>query len=284
MEKLMESLKVYLKEAANNPSILVKLIKVVIIIIITRILVSLVHKFIETTIQHKNSKNFTQSQRRVRTLGDMGKKVSKFVLYFFATMIILNEFNIDTNAILGAAGIGGLAVGFGAQSLVKDILSGFFILQEDSFVIGDHVKIGDFEGYVEDVGLRVTKVKGFGGDLHIIPNGEITIISNLSRDAVRALVVVSIAYEENVDKALRVLEELCIDLANKEPHIVEGPDVLGIDSLGDTGVNIRILTMTDPSHQWRIERDIRKKVKDRFDEEGIEIPYPRMVMLEGGKN
>src|SRR5690606_35032709 len=159
----------------------------------------------------------------------------KYVLYFIGTVIILDMFNINTSSILATAGIGGLAIGFGAQSLVKDVITGFFILFEDQFSVGDYVKIDSYEGIVEELGVRVTKLRDFSGELHIIPNGNINTVTNKARGAMRALVKVSIAYEEDIDRAIKILDGVCNRLKQSNKSIEEGPTILGVSDLGEYG-------------------------------------------------
>lgn len=176
--------------------------------------------------------------------------------------MVLDMFNIDTSSILATAGIGGLAIGFGAQSLVKDIITGFFILFEDQFSVGgDYVKIGEYEGIVEELGVRVTKIRAFsGGELHIIPNSNIQTVTNRARGGnMRALVVVTVAYEEDIEKVSRVLNEVCNEIRKSNESIVEGPNLIGLSNLGEYGMDFTIVARTKSMEQWGVEREIRKK-------------------------
>ncbi|NLZ52949.1 MAG: mechanosensitive ion channel family protein, partial [Thermoanaerobacteraceae bacterium] len=186
---------------------------------------------------------------------------------------------INTTSLLTAAGVGGLALGFGAQNLVKDVISGFFIIFEDQYNVGDYVEVAGVSGVVDEIGLRTTKVRDFGGQFHIIPNGEITLVTNYSRGVMRALVNINIAYEEDFDKVLKALEEVCHQVKKIRKDIVEGPSILGISNLGPTEVVVSILARTEPMQQWSVEREIRKAVLEKFAKEGIEKPYPRMVYI-----
>jgi len=180
---------------------------------------------------------------------------------------------------LATAGIGGLAIGIGAQSLVKDVVTGFFILFEGQFAVGDLVAIGDITGTVEEIGLRVTHIRGFKGDLNIIPNGTIDKVTNFSRGNSLAIVDISIDYEADVDKALKVLEKVSMDFSRDNPDIIEPPQVLGIMNLGEYDVNIRVIARTAGLKHWGVERELRKRIKHAFAKEGIEMPYPRRVVI-----
>jgi len=177
-------------------------------------------------------------------------------------------------SILAVAGIGSLAIGFGAQNLVKDVISGFFIIFEDQFGVGDYITINNFSGLVEEVGLRISKIRDFSGDLHIIPNGEIKTVTNHTRGSMRALVNVGIPYEEDVDRIINVLTQICEDIKKSRNDVIEGPTVLGITDFQDSQVLITIIAKTEPMKQWEVERDIRYRIKKVFDREKITFPYP----------
>ena len=188
-----------LKDSKGELNIFGKLLKIFVIFIIINIIISLIGKIVDRTLKDKKLTNIYTSSNRARTLGQILKKVIKYTLYFIWIMMSLEMFDVNTASVLATAGIGGLAIGFGAQSLVKDIITGFFILFEDQYSVGDHVKIDSYEGVVEELGLRITKVRAFSGELHIIPNGAILVVTNATRGAMRALVEISFSYEENVE-------------------------------------------------------------------------------------
>lgn len=177
----------------------------------------------------------------------------------------------------------GLAVGFGAQSLVKDILTGFFILFEDQFSVGDYIQTAGVSGVVEEVGLRVTKLRDFSGELHIIPNGTVDKVTNHNRGNMRAMVDISVAYEEDPDMVRRVLDEVAAEMEGSIPTIVEGPRALGIVDLTDAAVVFRVWAKTLPMEQWAVEREMRRRIKLAFDLQNIEIPYPRRVVISKNK-
>ncbi|XJZ27320.1 mechanosensitive ion channel family protein [Bacillota bacterium Lsc_1132] len=218
------------------------------------------------------------SERREATLLRLIDNILSYVVYFIAFMMILSVLNIDVKALLAGAGIVGLAVGFGAQSLVKDILSGFFIIFEDQFSVGDHIRVGQFEGNVEAIGLRTTKIKSWTGELHILPNGSINQVTNYSLNNSVAVVDVGIAYEEDIEKAEKVIEELLERLPEQYEELVKKPELLGVQNLGPSEIVLRIVAETLPMQHFYIARVLRKEVKLILDENGIEIPFPRLVM------
>lgn len=220
-------------------------------------------------------------EKRAKTLAALLTSVLRYAVSAVAMLTILGLFIGPQNisAVLGAAGIAGLAIGFGAQNLVRDVIGGFFLLYEDQYQVGEHVIIGDVEGLVEEIGLRVTQVRDFAGNLHFIPNGTITQVANRSRGNQRVMFGVDIAYEEDVDRAVKVLEETLRAAAADLPAVVEGPTVLGVSALAESGVTITVWAKTVPGEQWAVEREFRRRIKQAFDRAGIEIPYPRRVMV-----
>lgn len=223
-----------------------------------------------------------KNKARSTTIGGVIKKIVKYVLFFIGIIISLELVGISTGSILATAGIGGLAISFGAQSLVKDIITGFFIIMEEQYNVGDHVKILDYEGYVEEVGIRVTKIRGFSGDLYIIPNGSVVDVSNMNRGVMRSWVDITIGYEENIDQVLGILNKVCDEVKESNENIIEGPTVLGVTDLGDFSIRISIIARTISGFQWSVEREIRKKAKESFEEANIKIPYPKQVIYRGG--
>lgn len=219
---------------------------------------------------------------KAKTLQILALSVWRYVIYAIAILLMLSNLGLNIAPFLAGAGILGLAVGFGAQNLVRDIITGFFIILEDQFSVGEYIGVGEFNGIVEELGLRITKIRDFGGELHIIPNGKIDAVTNFNRGAMRAQVDVGIAYEEDLDHALQVLDDLAAVYATEDPDVIEGPTVLGVISLDDSSVGIRLLARTTPMTQWKVERNLRRAIKNKFDEVGIEIPYPRRVYVDKG--
>lgn len=219
-------------------------------------------------------------ERRLKTLASILRSVLKYTVYFIAGMTILDTLGVPMTSILATAGIGGLAVGFGAQNLVKDVITGFFILLEDQISVGDYVTIEGISGTVVGIGMRVTTIQGATGEINIIPNGSITKVVNYSKANNKAIVDVSISYESDIDKAVSVMRETGIQLMKENQDIVEEPNVLGIVGLGDSGITIRMITTVRPTTQWGVERELRKRIKQAFDRDGIEIPYPHTVVIK----
>ncbi len=251
---------------------------VLFILIITRIAIYVADLLIRRTFQLKNKRE--QDHRRANTLQKLLHSVIRYAFFFLAVITILDGMGVPIMAVLSAAGILGLAVGFGAQNLVKDIITGFFILFEDQFSVGEYVETQGVGGVVEEVGLRITKLRDWDGKLHIIPNGSIAMVTNFNRGSMRALVEVGVSYDENIDQVLEVLERVCKSVNDDFPAIITTePKVVGVTALGQSEVVIRIVAKTIPMEQWGIEMELRKRIKDTFAREGIKVPYPHQVVI-----
>ncbi|MCF6460972.1 mechanosensitive ion channel family protein [Clostridium sp. Cult3] len=280
MDRVLNFIEKFFKNSKGELNILGKGIKIIIIFIIIRILIKIAYVVIDRTMNRRKKGIFYADEKKINTLSTVLKNIIKYIFYFIGLVMVLDMFNISTSSILATAGIGGLAIGFGAQSLVKDIITGFFILFEDQFSVGDYVKIGEYEGIVEELGVRVTKIRDFSGELHIIPNSNIGAVTNRTRGAMRALVKVSVAYEEDIDQVINILDRVCKEIRDTNENIVDGPTILGISDLGEYGVDLTIVAKTNPMDQWGVEREIRKKVKEALDKANIEIPYPKRVIYD----
>jgi moderate conductance mechanosensitive channel len=217
--------------------------------------------------------------QRSATLTHALSYVIRVLVWTVATLMVLGEFGINLGPLLAGAGIVGVALGFGAQSLVKDFLSGFFILLENQFGVGDTVTLNVggqmISGKVEVLDLRTTEVRSFDGTLHTVPNGNVLVVANRSRGWARAIVDVSVARDEDLDRVQSVLEDLVEHIKN-DPSLqgafFDGPKVLGVERLGELDVVFRVVGDTRPSRRGDVERDLRTRIKRRFDERGIQVP------------
>lgn len=219
--------------------------------------------------------------RRKKTLILLLESTFKYTLYFFTIVIILSIFGVPVASLIAGAGILGLAVGFGAQSLVEDVINGFFILFEDQFAVGDFVAIAGKEGIVQEVGLRTTIIRNLAGEIYIIPNGNIREVTNYSiSEDLRVMVDVRIPYAENLTVAIDELEKLCEMVQEEKSDILtSGPTVLGLNELAENGMVLRLLARTRPMEHWGMGRYLRQRIKEHFDKIGIEITYPHLVLL-----
>ncbi|MCW2278239.1 mechanosensitive ion channel family protein [Heliophilum fasciatum] len=223
-------------------------------------------------------------ERRAATLDSLLRSVLFYTVFLFAGIVILDTvFGLQTGALLAGAGALGVAVGLGGQSLVKDIIAGFFIIFEDQYAVGDFVTLGKYTGIVEAIGLRVTKIRDMNGELHIIPNGLVKEVTNKSRGTMLVTADVPIPYEENVDRVIALMTEAAQELAlAMEDVIREGPNVLGVARLGATEMVIRVTAKAVPLEHWKVERAMLRHFRLALDRAGINVPYPRQVMVPYG--
>jgi len=222
-----------------------------------------------------------QREQRAITLAGIFKSVSKIVIVLVAGLTILQILGINTAPLIAGAGVAGLAISFGAQNLIRDFISGFFILLENQYKVGDVIRAAGVSGQVEDMNLRITVLRDLEGVAHFIPNGEIKVVSNLPKEWSRAVINAGVAYKENLDRVVGVLNTVGQELS-RDPvfgqGILEPPQVLGVENFGDSQVTLRIVTKTRPLKQWETGRELRKRIKAAFDREGIEMPFPHRVV------
>lgn len=225
-----------------------------------------------------------ETQKRVQTLTSLGRTVIGLTILVIAALVILGQLGISLGPILAAAGILGLAVGFGAQSLVKDVISGLFILIENQFNIGDVVQAGGVAGVVERSNLRVTVLRDLEGKVHFVPNGQISVVSNMTKEWSRAVLDIGVAYKEDTDQVAEVITRVGEELKSDPdfgPKILEPLQIMGVDQFADSAVVIRVGIKTKPIEQWGISREFRRRLKKAFDQEGIEIPFPHITLYMG---
>lgn len=201
-----------------------------------------------------------------------------FVVWVMGIFMILGELGLNLGPLLAGAGVIGLAIGFGAQSLVRDFLAGIFILVEDQFAVGDIVDVGEATGVVEEVTLRITRLRSVEGTVWHVPNGEIVRVGNMSQHWSRSLLDIEVAYDTDLERAKSVIKRVADQLATEDADILDEPDVWGVEVLGASGITIRLVVKTTPSEQWRISRTLRERIKAAFDSEGIEIPFPQQTI------
>ncbi len=216
--------------------------------------------------------------QRSATLSQILHSTARALIAFAGIMMALSEVGINITPILASAGIAGLTVGFGAQSLVKDVITGFFILLEDQYGVGDIVEIGDKVGTVEKMNLRITQLRNLDGSLITIPNGAVSLVSNMSKEWARALVEVNITLETDVDHALALMLEEGVKLREDWPHLlIEAPEAPGVVNFAEYAVTLRVMVKTAPLEQWAVGREWRRRIKAAFDREGINIAVPHRV-------
>ena len=272
-------------EQALNSSINViefivsKTISMILLITVMFLIIKIGNKIIDKFVKNQvNSKrSFSMDAQKALTVGAILKSSLKYIVYFSGAAIIIGSTFKVSAAVLSAVGF---VVGIGAQSLVKDIINGFFIIFEDQYGVGDYVTIGVYSGIVESIGIRATTLKDFSGDIHNIPNGSVLEVTNHSRYDMRFIVDVEIAYEEDIDNTINIITDTCkkFQKSNSE-DIRENIEVLGAISLNASGVTIRVVGKSKPLSQWKMERELRKEIKKSLDEAGVEIPYPKTQLV-----
>ncbi len=219
--------------------------------------------------------------QRAKTMGALLKSIISGILVAVFGTMMLSEVGINVGPIIASAGIIGIALGFGAQSLVSDFLSGVFMIVEDQYGVGDEIDLGEAIGTVEAVSLRVTRVRDVNGTVWYVRNGEITRVGNMSQNWSRTVLDISVAYHEDLARVRRVLDDVAHDLWEDEDFkgvIIERPSVWGVQELAADGIAVRVALKTAPREQWAVAREMRQRIKARFDYEGIEIPFPQRTV------
>ncbi len=248
----------------------IKVLEIFLIFIIAAVVIKfgryLIRKFFDKQKQFK----FKLDDKRLDTMCTLLISLFKYAVYIAAIIVSLSDI-LDLKAVLAAAGVGGVAIGLGAQSLIKDTISGFFILLEDQFAVGDLITIDNMTGTVERMEMRVTRLKNYTGDLYIIPNGEIKRVINHTRDNKMVIVDVPVAYSSNIAKVNDIAQTVCDEVKDEFTVFTEEPTVLGITELANNNMNLRIVAKTIPNEQWAVERRIRMKLKERFEENRLEF-------------
>lgn len=229
-----------------------------------------------------------EQRKRVGTLSRIVEQTLTMLALVIAGIIILGQIGINVGPILAGAGILGLAVGFGAQSLVKDVITGFFILLDNRMNVGDVVQVAGVAGLVESINLRMTVLRDLEGKVHFIPNGEIAVVSNLTKEWARCVLNIGVAYKEDTDHVCEILKKVgdeLFEVPEFREVILEPLEILGVDAFGDSQVTIKVMFKTLPIKQWMVAREFRRRVKKAFDAEGIEIPFPHLTVYMGeGEN
>lgn len=256
------------------------IVTIIIVLIITKIILNTGKNVIKTILTpRKGVPDYQKKVSRAETLAPFFNSILTFFIYFIAITIILRKIGIDTTPIIASAGVLGLAIGFGAQAIVKDFISGIFILLDGTISVGDVIIVNSHTGTVESMNLRHVQLRKFSGELWTIPNGEIANFGNFNKGWTRAVVEVDLAYEQDIEKGMQELENIGKQWAETNKEIIlEPPVVQGVMSLGASGITIRLIAKLKPMMHWAAERDLKKLIKNHFDSKGVEIPFNRQVV------
>ena len=263
----------------------IKILAIIIVVwIILRILKTIIHRVIKSVIgKTYGIRDGVAVEKRTATLETVFYSTVKIVIWVIAVMMIIPEFGVNIGPILAAVGVAGLAFGFGAQYLIRDLIAGLFIILEDQYRKGDSIKVGDVAGTVEEINLRKTVIRDIDGVEHHIPNGEIKIASNRTKLWSRINLEIGVSYDTDLDKVIRVLNKVGKEMAKDKDWkgvIIEAPEAIGVNEFGDSAIMIKVLGKVKPGEQWGTARELRKRIKEAFDKEKIEIPFPHRVIIQ----
>jgi small conductance mechanosensitive channel len=255
----------------NGLGFLVSVLYIVLVFALAKILSVLLNRAYRSVISRRAKAITDDKHRRLETVGTLAVSIVRYILYFVAFAISLGELGLGNamNSMLAAAGIGGIAIGIGAQSLIKDIMTGFFILFEDQFAVGDYVTIGDVTGTVERIELRTTAVRGYRGEINVIPNGNIGVMTNFSRNDYLAMIDIPAAQGTDTEKAMALMLEEALAFAGEDKAVTGRPEVLGVVEAKDTASVIRLIQKVRPMQHWRVQRELTRRILERFKQEGI---------------
>ncbi|WP_077325891.1 mechanosensitive ion channel family protein [Virgibacillus siamensis] len=252
--------------------------KMILLVVAYLIIVPIGKKVIEKTLQNA-AKGQKSSPGRMKTLEKLLTNVFSYVMMFVLIVMLFSALGVDIGPLLAGAGVVGLAIAFGAQGLVSDIVTGFFVILERQIEIDDYVTTAGYDGVVEEIGLRTTKIRSFDGTLNFVPNRYIEGVANHSRGNMRALVDIGISHYDNLDEALAILKKICGEFENDE-RFKEGPDAIGVQAIDTSQIVLRVVGQTENGLQWECERDIRKRIKEAFNEKNVDMPLTQHVVLQ----
>ncbi|MFP3916569.1 mechanosensitive ion channel family protein [Lysinibacillus telephonicus] len=262
--------------------ILLASIKIIAIIIASYLVVFIGKRIISRVLSLRIKSPLGNSERRQQTIIKLLQSVLSYLVYFSAIVGILSAVNIQIAGLLAGAGIASVAIAFGAQSLVKDIITGFFIILEDQFGVGDYIRLNNAEGTVTEIGLRTTKILGITGEQYIIPNGQILDVVNFSVNNSKAIIDMQVGIDADIEKVEKLLTEYLKTLPAKYEELIDVPTFLGVQNVVGTEVTIRIVAETKPLEHYGIARIIRRDVKEILDKNGIPMAYPKMMLYDRG--
>jgi moderate conductance mechanosensitive channel len=247
----------------------ISLIYIVIILLASRIVLRVVNQAFEHMMTAREKSRLKIDARRTKTIGRLMNNIVTYTVNFLTILLILSQIGLKLGPLLAGAGVVGLAIGFGAQSLVKDVITGFFIIFEDQFGVGDVIQTNNVKGTVEEIGLRITRIRSWTGEVYVIPNGSITQVTNFSVNNSVAVMDVSIAYEADIDAATKVIKSTALEIYQASELIVKEPEVLGIQTLGASEITIRVIAECKPNTNQRVVREMNAKLKKALDEQGM---------------
>ena len=264
--------------------ILMALLKIAVVLIFAWLAVRLLRHFIRRILKRRKSKKpISIMAKKADTIETVASSIAKYVIWFLAAAAILGIAGLTSavGSLLATAGIGGIAIAFGAQSLVKDVTTGFFILMEDQFAVGEYIEVEGEKGTVEAITIRTTRIRRFTGEATTIPNGSITKVTNFSRGDHLAVVDIAVSYEADIEKVSAIMRDTGLEYMKNHDNILEEPHVLGVEKLGESDMTLRMIVRVAPMTHWETERALRRGIREALDSAGIMQPYPHRVMING---
>jgi len=265
-----------------NPTLrlaITRAFQVVLVVMAAWVLTRIGNGSISRFLERRPKRHAYLEEKRAKTLASLLRSIFRYSVDFAAILTVLGLFNVPVASVLALSGFIGLAVGFGAQNLVKDIIAGFFILFEDEYTVGETIETAGLTGTVEDIGLRTTRLRDFGGQLHTLPNGMVDKVTNLSRGNMRAEVEVPVPYQADPEATSAALNEAIDEVRQGDPEITGGPRILGVTALGPAGVTYLIQADTVANSQWRVERELRQAILRAFQRHGLPLGHPTTAVV-----
>ena len=259
-------------------------LRIFLILIITLVVIKTLALLVDRAFSRLSKRQDGEMKKRADTLKSVVRNMLNMVLIAVALIMVLDNLGVKIGPILTAAGVLGVAVGFGAQQLVRDVINGFFILLDDQIRVGDVVDIAGKAGLVENVNLRMTTLRDFAGSVHFVRNGEINVVTNMTKEWARYVFDIGVAYREDVDEVIDVIKQIDEEMRRDPvfgPDILEPIEILGLDRFADSAIIIKARTKTKPIRQWAVGREFNRRLKKKFDQLGIEIPFPHMTLYMG---
>lgn len=281
LEEFLEVARLWV--VAHVPNALRILLILVVALVVVRIGRRLIGR-LERMAEDADPLTTSETEKRARTLGRITRQVVAVIVWVVACMLVLGELGLNLGPILAGAGIVGLAVGFGGQTLVKDIISGFFILFENQYRVNDVIQTAGVSGLVEAVNLRTTVLRDIEGRVHIIPNGSVNVVTNMTSGWSRAVLDIGVAYKEDTDRCFEIMKAVAKEIEGDStfgPKLDGTFEFPGVEKFADSAVVLRMMVRTRPLEQWNVMREVRRRIKKAFDKHGVEIPYPHMTLYMG---
>ncbi len=260
-------------------------VRIILILVMAWIVLGLARRAIRLFRERMSARTAdVEEVKRIQTLSRAFRYLASVVVWVVTGMLILSELGISIAPILATAGVAGIAIGFAAQSLVKDYFTGFIMLTENQIRVGDVVNVAGIGGLVEEVTLRYVRLRDYDGNVHFVPNGAISTVTNMSREFAQSVMDIGVAYRENVDEVFEVMREVAKEMREDPvfgPKILEDLEIAGVDKWADSAVVVRCRFKVRPLEQWTVRREYLRRLKRAFDERGIEIPYPHLTVYAG---